>query len=87
MIGEEISTPGTADVTVIRLIVVVLVTVTEALYPCVVAIVLRGRPVPRSKANNLSFDDDLMVNAAECSATLPSMPACAGHIYFGNDSF
>lgn len=77
MIGKEISTPGTADVTVIRLIVVVLVTVTEALYPCVVAIVLRGRPVPRSKANNLSFDDDLMVNTADCSAMLPSTPARA----------
>jgi len=46
VIGKEISTPGTADVTVIRLIVVVLVTVTEALYPRVDAIELRGRPVP-----------------------------------------
>ena len=78
MIGKEISTPGTADGPCIGLIVVVLVTVTKALYPSVGAIVLRGRPVPRSKANNLSFDGELVVNTAEYSAILPSTPAHAG---------
>ena len=42
VIGKEISTPGTADGPCIGLIVVVLVTVTKALYPRVGRIVLRG---------------------------------------------
>ena len=30
------------------------------------------------KATRLSFDDDLMVNTADCSAMLPSTPTRAG---------
>jgi hypothetical protein len=44
-IGEENPTPDTTDKIVVVLVVVVLVAVTEPLVPCVIVIVLSGRPV------------------------------------------
>ena len=46
---EGVSTPGASDGKGIILIVVILIAVTKTLYLRIVAIVLRGRPVPAAK--------------------------------------
>ncbi|VTR64403.1 hypothetical protein DESC_190020 [Desulfosarcina cetonica] len=68
--GEELPPPGASDGVIVVLVVVVLIAVTETLSPCVIIIVLRGRPVPKAPTG-ARFDDDLLVNKAECSAILP----------------
>ena len=78
------STPGTANGPVVVLVVVVLVPIAELLVPGVIVVVLRGRPGPRIQTNGRTFDDGLMVNAAECSAALPSIPPDRGDVCFGD---